>query len=787
MESPHRLPAPGVLVATTLATLLALGAPAAALAPPGFVENRGQADPRVAFTAETAYGVVFVTHARELVYVVPAPADLAAPPAPGSPRRLVALVETVAGAAPGAIRGRQRLPVALQWFIGNDPAGWLVGVPAYGRLDLGEVAPGIRLGLRLKAGAVEKVFTVQPGASLDGLRLAVAGAAALEAGPTHELDVFTEGGLLAFTRPRAWQVDAAGRREAVAVAYEAAGATYGFAVDRYDPARPLYVDPLLASTYLGGMGDDHADDVIVDRDGYVYAIGRATSTEFPSRTGAYVQERPGVDIFAAKLDADLGALRTLTFLGGANDEAPARLTFQPNDNFVLTGWSRSADFPTTAGVFQPSCANGCGEPDGVVVILTPTLQDIVAATFLGGRRSDAIGPVDADLASRLTVAGNTESYDFPTTPGAYAETFPGPAMYNQNGFLARLSPDLSTLQAATFYGGDEADEIVALGYAPDGSVIVTGATQSPNLPTTPGAYDRVSNNRDALLARFDAGLTTLLAATYLGGVDRDWAADVVVDPDGRVVCTGTTVGTSFPVTPGVYSWTPVPGEQPFVASLPTDFSTQFSSYLHDPAVSGAYHTGGSLFVAIDPIDGTLIVTGEARDPGFPIQADAYQRTFGDGFGDDRAAFVLRITRNLQVVTAGTFFGSAEATDEQSRHAYIPGDGSVVLVGWSVGQHRTTPGAFQTAPPGLVDGFVAHLSRDLAADPPCLHHGDVTANGRITAADAQAAWGFALGFGTPSHDEHCAADCNGDGRITAGDAQRIHGTALGMMSCVDPLP
>jgi len=70
---------------------------------------------------------------------------------------------------------------------------------------------------------------------------------------------------------------------------------------------------------------------------------------------------------------------------------------------------------------------------------------------------------------------------------------------------------------------------------------------------------------------------------------------------------------------------------------------------------------------------------------------------------------------------------------------------------------------------------------------CIHHGDVTLDGEITAGDAQLAFLIALGSHSPSYAEACAADCNGDDEVTAGDAQGIFLVALGSSpSCADPL-
>ncbi len=71
-------------------------------------------------------------------------------------------------------------------------------------------------------------------------------------------------------------------------------------------------------------------------------------------------------------------------------------------------------------------------------------------------------------------------------------------------------------------------------------------------------------------------------------------------------------------------------------------------------------------------------------------------------------------------------------------------------------------------------------------PLCEHTGDANQNGSVTAADAQMAFGIALGSIEPTDEEHCAADCNSNGAVTAGDAQNIFAMALGLGGCIDPI-
>ena len=142
-----------------------------------FVTNEGQVDPRVAYYAPTFAGTLFVTRQGELVHGLPGPAaprqERGAPPRPGWN-----LTETfVEGKA--RPMGTHRSATGVSVFHGADPARWRAELATYEQVSLGEVWPGIDVSLAARGGSVEKLFTVQPGARVERIRVRVGGARAL--------------------------------------------------------------------------------------------------------------------------------------------------------------------------------------------------------------------------------------------------------------------------------------------------------------------------------------------------------------------------------------------------------------------------------------------------------------------------------------------------------------------------------------------------------------------------------------------------------------------------------
>jgi hypothetical protein len=383
---------------------------------------------------------------------------------------------------------------------------------------------------------------------------------------------------------------------------------------------------LVYSTYLGGTPTptrrgtveetETARDVAVDTAGNAYITGQTSSGDFPITSGAFQQtlsvgEQTATDGFVTKL-GPTGDLQYSTFLGGVASDDGRTIAVDGGGNAYVGGSTFSLDFPVTTGASDATFGGG---EDVFVAKLNATGSSLAYSTFLGGAENELSAGIAVDSGGNAYLTGSTRSVDFPTTAGSFKPAHSGGGFADLfEVFVTKLNPTGSGLVWSTFLGGTRVDRANGLAIDGAGNAYVTGGTQSPEFPTTAGAFDTAFDstsesfvaklrsdgaalsystyvgvassaavtvdaaNNAWIGGRAEAGATTtadahqpvnagsgdayiaqlndtgsgLIYATYLGGTDNEFASGIALDPAENIHVTGTTLSSDFPTTPGAF-------------------------------------------------------------------------------------------------------------------------------------------------------------------------------------------------------------------------------------------
>ena len=404
-------------------------------------------------------------------------------------------------------------------------------------------------------------------------------------------------------------------------------------------------DSLLYSTYLGGSGEDYANGIAVDDGGYAYVIGYTKSINFPTQIPYMTDPGDGkLDVFVTKLSPNGNALSYSTYLGGSLDEYGWGITLDSLTNAYVTGYTYSADFPTE-NPYQEEIHDAIYY-DAFVTKINSAGTGLVYSTYLGGDESDYGFDIKVDTSGYAYVAGSTGSTNFPAS-SAYQGTFGGGL---RDAFVTKLSPGGNTLTYSTYIGGGDWDVAHALALNSEGNAYITGYTSGSFFPIKNAYQGTYSGGfRDAFVTKLASGGGSLSFSTFLGGSDRDWGNDILLDGAGNVYVTGATESTNFP-TLNPYMTDPGDSDADvFLARLaPTGSSLHFSTYLGGTGTFSADEGHG---IALDK-KGAVYIAGETQSDDFPTK-NPYQEDFS---GDMYDVFVSKLLYPQKKDLLGTWAG-----------------------------------------------------------------------------------------------------------------------------------
>jgi hypothetical protein len=692
-----------------------------------FEPNFGQAGERVKFVARGHDFVLFLTPTEVVLSLdVPGAATPEARRAaqrpetfrlrPSSTRKSAVLqLALLNGSANAEVSGVDRLTSVSNYFTGNNPAVWRVGIPNYAKVRYEGIYPGVDLIFYGNRRALECDFVVAPGSDPRRIRLQIEGSEHTKMGPDGRI-VITKSTTDVHLEPPYIYQDKNGVRETVLGSYYLAKKhEVGIRLRRYDTSRPLVIDPVLSySTFLGGTGGAGAFSVFVDSQGNAYVAGSAQA-DFPTTPGVVKPVFGGggqfnTNAFVSKLNPSGNSLVYSTYLGGTPGQDSALSVFADSQgNAYVVGDTASSDFPTLHA-FQSTLKSAAG--NAFVTKLNPTGSALLYSTYLGGSTgADVAYGVSIDALGEAYVAGAAGSTDFPLF---------NPLQTNGSTFVTKLSSAGSTLIYSTRLGGSGADYASAIATDPAGDAYVAGSTSSQDFPTTPGSVQpALKGSQNAYFAEINPPGNGLVYSTFLGasGLTASWANGLALDGNGSVFLTGWTIASytaasDFPTTPGVIeSSLPAGDGAAFVSKITPAgkgiADLTYSTFLGATPRSGAISQGNGIVVDKDR---NAVVTGRTSSANFPTTPGTFQSSLRASQGNFNA-FISKLNPSATQLLYSTYLGGSVADQAFGIAADL--QGNVYVVGQSLSSDfPTTAGAFQPnhlAPSGAEDAFVAKFA------------------------------------------------------------------------------
>jgi len=321
---------------------------------------------------------------------------------------------------------------------------------------------------------------------------------------------------------------------------------------------------LVYSSWLGGQDDEQGYAIAVDTNGNAYVAGEVfdygNTASFPLLNPLQALFGGGEnDGFLAKINASGSAPVFVTFLGGSDNDTAFGITLDASNNVCLTGQTRSTDFPTTFNAQQPENGGGLdfGTADAFVTKISSSGASLLYSTYFGGSSDEAGYAVAVDNSGQIYLTGYTVSdLDFPITPGADQPFYSGGA---SAAFVTKINPAApgpSGLIYSTYFGGSggafgNGDFGSGIAVDTNGNFYVCGGTDSPDLVTTSGAFQRIYGGgySDAFVAEFfsPADLSvSILASTNPVLVGSNLTYTLQVNNNGRTTFTGVFLTNVLP-------------------------------------------------------------------------------------------------------------------------------------------------------------------------------------------------------------------------------------------------
>lgn len=347
--------------------------------------------------------------------------------------------------------------------------------------------------------------------------------------------------------------------------------------------------------------------------------------------------------------------------------------------------------------------------DSYPLVIDPGL---VFSTHLGGTKLDTVDAVTVDHEGSILVAGDTNSFDFPTTPGV----FRGNSSNYQDIFVTKMNALGTKIIWSTYIGGEEShygpeEEPADIWVDDEGCPYITGYTGCDDFPTTAGALQTESlspwNAFDAFALKLANDGSSLVFSTYISGNSTDGGNGIRTDDDGNIIVSGTTSSeiflnisrdVSYPKTHNdLFNETDLDA---FVLKLDANGTTLLQSIF----------IGGSTRDLLSDMsmddDGHVYLCGSTYSPDFPTTHGAFDTEFSGEYD----VYVLKLEPDLSDLIWSTFLGGT-GFDWHPKMS-LDSDGSIYISTNTYStDFPTTSGVIHDEPLGYDDLTLSKLSPD----------------------------------------------------------------------------
>jgi len=388
-----------------------------------------------------------------------------------------------------------------------------------------------------------------------------------------------------------------------------------------------------------------------------------------------------------------------TLSGSTADNWGFTATYDSQGNLYVAGIAFAAGYPTTVGAYSTGFLGGAF--DIAVHKYDPTGATLLYGTYLGGTDAENPNSMVCDSNDNLIMLNTTGSLNYPTTVGAYDQTFNGGfagTAANMWGYTFVNGTDIAITKldvsgaiiASTLIGGSDNEglnESMVYNYADQsrGEVVidanqdiyVTSSLWSTDFPVTDGSLMNQGAGavaQDGVLFKMSADLSTLSWATFVGGTAFDTGYSVRIR-GSYVYTTGGTTSTDIGNTAG---------------ALDATFNGVWDGYIARFDISTGAHQQKTYIGTASYDQGFILETDDAGDVyvagqtvgSYPVVSAAYSDAFS-------GQFIHKLDANLTSTVYSTTFGSdrpsaGSAVDISLTALLVDNCGNVYVSGWGGG-------------------------------------------------------------------------------------------------------